>query len=90
MATKFGSGYVSKYLVDESFGSAFALRDVWTARADNIPVAHCPHSPASRPQGLQQPNNFRYPKNTPEFIDEFTHISVSCGDLHQISTHKLS
>nr|VFK27859.1 MAG: hypothetical protein BECKLPF1236A_GA0070988_106082 [Candidatus Kentron sp. LPFa]VFK36845.1 MAG: hypothetical protein BECKLPF1236C_GA0070990_107051 [Candidatus Kentron sp. LPFa] len=27
-------------LVDESFGPAFALRDVWTARADNIPVAH--------------------------------------------------
>nr|VFK72066.1 MAG: hypothetical protein BECKUNK1418H_GA0071006_109410 [Candidatus Kentron sp. UNK] len=35
MATKFGFGYVSKYLVDESFGPAFALRDVWTARADN-------------------------------------------------------
>ena len=43
MAKKFGFGYVSKYscgLVDESFGPAFALRDVWTARADNIPVAH--------------------------------------------------
>nr|VFK20334.1 MAG: hypothetical protein BECKLPF1236B_GA0070989_12077 [Candidatus Kentron sp. LPFa] len=35
MATKFGFGYVSKYLVDESFGPAFALRDMWTARADN-------------------------------------------------------
>nr|VFK11236.1 MAG: hypothetical protein BECKLPF1236B_GA0070989_102117 [Candidatus Kentron sp. LPFa] len=46
MAKKFGFGYVSKYscgLVDESFGPAFALRDVWTARADNIallPTAH--------------------------------------------------
>nr|VFK66489.1 MAG: hypothetical protein BECKUNK1418G_GA0071005_10958 [Candidatus Kentron sp. UNK]VFK71686.1 MAG: hypothetical protein BECKUNK1418H_GA0071006_107811 [Candidatus Kentron sp. UNK] len=29
-------------LVYESFGPAFALQDdAWTARADNIPVAHC-------------------------------------------------
>ena len=31
MATKFDSGYVSKYPVDLW---------MWTARADNIPVAH--------------------------------------------------
>nr|VFK25341.1 MAG: hypothetical protein BECKLPF1236A_GA0070988_104671 [Candidatus Kentron sp. LPFa] len=41
MATKFGFGYVSEYLVDESFGSAFALRDVWTARGQpfGLPTA---------------------------------------------------
>jgi len=40
-------------LVEESFGTAFALRDVW-AGVDNIHVVHpCPHSPASRPQGPQ-------------------------------------
>nr|VFK16893.1 MAG: hypothetical protein BECKLPF1236B_GA0070989_11051 [Candidatus Kentron sp. LPFa] len=65
MATKFGSGYVSKYLVD-----------LWTSPSDRpspfrtcgqpgqttflLPTACLPSS-ASRPQGLQwlqQPNNF--------------------------------
>ena len=86
MATKFGFGYVSKYLVGESFGPAFALRDVWIARADNIPIAHC--LPTLRPlahrvyNGYNKQIIFDTKKNIPEFIGKFTYISVSCGDSH--------
>nr|VFK09160.1 MAG: hypothetical protein BECKLPF1236B_GA0070989_10069 [Candidatus Kentron sp. LPFa] len=57
---------VSCGLVDESFGPVFALRAVWTARADNIPVAHCP--PTLRPlahKGYNNPIIFDTQKNTP-------------------------
>nr|VFK69251.1 MAG: hypothetical protein BECKUNK1418G_GA0071005_13332 [Candidatus Kentron sp. UNK] len=87
MATKFGFGYVSKYLVD-----------LWMSPSDRPspfgpcgqspgrqhPVAHC--LPTLRllahrvHKGYDNQIIFDTQKIPPEFICGFTNISVSCGD----------
>nr|VFK39616.1 MAG: hypothetical protein BECKSD772F_GA0070984_104417 [Candidatus Kentron sp. SD]VFK80882.1 MAG: hypothetical protein BECKSD772D_GA0070982_11725 [Candidatus Kentron sp. SD] len=40
MSNAKGIPFIQKEPVDEPFGPAFALRDAWIARANNIPVGH--------------------------------------------------